>query len=107
MLSRTFGYADVPSELVGAGERRKPALVAEAPSRIPQARHDIGMSAWLAIPMMEGHRFLGLLVAHRQGDPYTADELDLVLRSLRIESREAVPETSSLPVPGGKPTEAG
>jgi dolichol-phosphate mannosyltransferase len=107
MLSRTFGYADVPSELVGAGERRKPALVAEAPSRIPQARHDIGMSAWLAIPMMEGHRFLGLLVAHRQGDPYTADELDLVLRSLRIESREAVPETASLPVPGGKPTEAG
>ena len=96
LVSKTFAVADVPAELIGAGERRRPALVAEAPSRVPQARHDIGMSAWMAVPMVEGRRYLGLLVAHRQGAPFSAEELDLVLRSLRIESRDEIPEAASL-----------
>jgi dolichol-phosphate mannosyltransferase len=96
LISKTFAVADVPAELIGAGERRRPALVAEAPSRVPQARHDIGMSAWMAVPMVEGRRYLGLLVGHRQGAPFSAEELDLVLRSLRIESRDEIPEAASL-----------
>lgn len=95
-IAEAYGQADVPAELLGAAERRKPALVAEAPSRVPQARNDIGMSAWMGVPMIEGRRYLGVLVAHRQGSPYSAEELDTVLRSLRIESRSEVPELAGL-----------
>jgi dolichol-phosphate mannosyltransferase len=97
-LGRAFPTAAVPGELLSSAERRKPVLVAEAPSRVPQVRHDIGMSAWLAVPVLEGRRYVGLLVAHRQGAPYDADELDLVLRALRVDSRDFVPEQLPRPV---------
>lgn len=102
-LGRAFPSAAVPAQLMSAAERRKPVLVAEAPSRVPQVRHDIGMSSWLAVPVLEGRRYVGLLVAHRQGAPYNADELDLVLRALRVDSRDDVPEQLPRPVPEDLP----
>ena len=103
LLASRFGVADPPAELLSAAERRRPVIIAEAPSARPQARRDAGMDAWLGVPVLEGRRYRGLLVAHRHGDPYTADELDSVLRTLRSEARGEVPDQVGFWLPDGDP----
>jgi dolichol-phosphate mannosyltransferase len=80
-----------PTELVRASDERKPVLVALAPSHVPQARHDIGLSAWMAVPVLEGRRYIGLLVAHRQGRQYSEEELHACMHALRSTARDTVP----------------
>ena len=77
-----------PRELLRAVQTRKPLMLAEAPSSKVQARTDIGVSAWMAVPLVESSHFLGLLVLHRTGRPFGGDELDTVLRALRAEARD-------------------
>jgi dolichol-phosphate mannosyltransferase len=103
MLAARFGVADPPAELLSAADRRRPVIIAEAPSTLPQARRDAGMDAWLGVPVLEGRRYVGLLVAHRNGAPYTPDEMDMVLRSLRSEARGEVPDQVGLWLPDGDP----
>ena len=79
-----------PRELLRAAETGKALLLAEAPSAKPQARSDIGVSAWMGVPVLDGERLLGLLILHREGRPFGGDELDAVLRAVQAE----VPETS-------------
>ncbi len=88
-----------PQELLRAAERRRPILVAEAPSHVAQPRRDVGLSAWMGIPVLEGRRYLGLVVFHRQGEPFTAEELSSALRLLRSSSRDVVPPLQPLLVP--------
>ncbi|HXA42932.1 MAG TPA: glycosyltransferase [Candidatus Solibacter sp.] len=96
-----------PQELLRAAERRRPILVAEAPSHVAQPRHDVGLSAWMGIPVLEGRRYLGLVVFHRQGDPFTAEELSSTLRLLRSSSRDVVPPLQPLLVPDTEGAEPG
>jgi dolichol-phosphate mannosyltransferase len=84
-----------PAELIHAADERKPILVALAPSHVPQARHDIGLSAWMAVPVLEGRRYVGLLVAHRQGRQYSEDELHACMHALRSRARDSVPILSA------------
>ncbi len=95
-----------PQELLRAAERRRPILVAESPSHIAQPRHDVGLSAWMGIPVLEGRRYLGLVVFHRQGAPFTAEELSSTLRLLRSSSRDVVPPLQPLLVPDAEGPEA-
>ena len=88
-----------PEELLKAAARRHPILIAEAPSHIAQPRRDVGLSAWMGVPVLEGRRYLGLLVLHRQGTPFTAEELAQLLGSLRSTAREALPPLYPLLVP--------
>jgi hypothetical protein len=53
----------------------------------------------MAIPVLEGRRYLGLVVIHRLGEQFTADELSAVLRTLRSTTREIVPPLQPLLVP--------
>jgi dolichol-phosphate mannosyltransferase len=76
-----------PRELLRALQTARPLMLAEAPSFKPQARTDIGVNAWMAIPVMEGQALVGLLVLHRQGRPFSGEELDIVLRGLRTQAR--------------------
>jgi dolichol-phosphate mannosyltransferase len=76
-----------PKELLRAAETRKALLLAEAPSAKPQARTDVGVSAWMAVPVMEGSQLAGLLVLHREGRPFGGDELDTVLRALQAHAQ--------------------
>jgi dolichol-phosphate mannosyltransferase len=90
------GMVDPPLELLRASAQRRPVLVARAPSTVPQARHDIGVSAWMGVPVLEGTRFIGTLVAHRQGAPYSLEELDSVLSALRTTSRRQAFDLTAL-----------
>ena len=76
-----------PRELLRALQTARPLMLAEAPSHKPQARSDIGVNAWMAVPVVEGQALLGLLVLQRQGRPFTGEELDAVLRALRSQAR--------------------
>ncbi|MDQ6746698.1 MAG: GAF domain-containing protein [Candidatus Dormibacteraeota bacterium] len=62
-------------------------MLAEAPSHKPQARSDVGVSAWMAVPILDGERLTGLLLMHREGRPFGGDELDTVLRALQTQGR--------------------
>lgn len=84
---RLGGHVDPPLELLRAAAQRRPVLVALAPSTVPQARHDVGLSAWMGVPVLEGSHFIGTLVIHRQGNPYGTDELAQVLAALRTTAR--------------------
>ena len=74
-----------PRELLRAVQTGKPLMLAEAPSSKVQARTDIGVSAWMALPILEGHHITGLLVLHRNGRPFGGDELATVLGALQSE----------------------
>jgi dolichol-phosphate mannosyltransferase len=76
-----------PKELLRAAETRKALLLAEAPSAKPQARTDVGVSAWMAVPVVEGSHLAGLLILHRDGRPFGGDELDTVLRTVQAHSQ--------------------
>jgi dolichol-phosphate mannosyltransferase len=78
-----------PRELLRAAQTARPLMLAEAPSHKPQARTDIGVHAWMSVPLVEGDRFLGLLLLHREGRAFSGEELDIVLRSLRAQARPA------------------
>jgi dolichol-phosphate mannosyltransferase len=88
-----------PAELLRAAETRKPLLLAEAPSHKPQARTDVGVSAWMAVPVLEGNRLAGLLVLHREGRPFGGDELDTVLRALQAQEQHTSRPISPLLAP--------
>ena len=88
-----------PRELLRAAETRKALLMAEAPSHKPQARRDVGVSAWMAVPVLDRHRLAGLLVLHREGRPFGGDELDIVLRALQAQSQHAGRPISPLLAP--------
>ena len=74
-----------PRELLRAVQTGKPLMLAEAPSSKVQARTDIGVSAWMAVPILEGHHVAGLLILHRNGPPFSGDELSIVLGALPTE----------------------
>jgi len=74
-----------PRELLRTAQTSRPMLLAEAPSTKPQARTDVGVEAWMAVPVKEGQHLLGLLILERRGRPFTAEELDSVLRLLAAE----------------------
>lgn len=76
-----------PRELLRALQTGQPLLLAEAPSRKPQARTDIGVNAWMSIPVLEDQDLLGLLVLQRRGRPFSGEEMDAVLRALRSAAR--------------------
>lgn len=100
VLAAAFSHTDAPpAELLLAAARRRPIIIAEAPSHLAQPRRDVGLSAWMGVPLIEGRRYLGLLVIHRQGAPFTADELTEVLGALRSISRETLPPLQPLLVP--------
>lgn len=88
-----------PKELLRAAETRKALLLAEAPSAKPQARTDVGVSAWMAVPVMEGSHLAGLLVLHREGRPFGGDELDTVLRALAAHRRRGAHQIGPLLAP--------
>ena len=81
------GRDRAPRELLRAIHTARPLLLAEAPSHKPQARTDVGVQAWMAVPVVEGGAVLGLLVLQREGRPFSGEELDSVLRSLRSVAR--------------------
>ena len=85
-----------PRELLRALQTARPLLLAEAPSHKPQARSDIGVTAWMAVPVVEGETLVGLLVLQRHGRPFSGEELDLVLRTLRSQARSGVALISPL-----------
>jgi hypothetical protein len=92
VLAAAFAEFDTPpDELLKAADRRRPIMIAEAPSHIAQPRRNVGLSAWLGTPVLEGRRYLGLVVIHRVGEPFTPEELSTLLRTLRSASREVVP----------------
>jgi hypothetical protein len=100
VLAAAFREFDTPpDELLKAADRRRPILVAEAPSHIAQPRRNVGLSAWMGVPVLEGRRYLGLVVIHRVGEPFTAEELATVLRTLRSASREILPPLQAFLVP--------
>jgi dolichol-phosphate mannosyltransferase len=100
VLAAAFSeFETPPDELLKAADRRRPILIAEAPSHVAQPRHNVGLSAWMAIPVLEGRRYLGLVVIHRLGEQFTAEELSAVLRTLRSTTREIVPPLQPLLVP--------
>jgi putative flippase GtrA len=86
----TAGGDRPPRELLRAMHTGRPLLLAEAPSNKPQARTDIGVNAWMAVPVVEGQEPVGLLVLQRHGRPFSGEELDGVLRALRSEPRTEV-----------------
>ncbi|HEV3232495.1 MAG TPA: glycosyltransferase [Candidatus Dormibacteraeota bacterium] len=90
------GQVDPPLELLRASDRRQPLLVARAPSTALQARHDVGLSAWMGVPVLEGRRFVGTLVVHRQGAPYGVEELETVMAALRSTARRDASDLSAL-----------
>ncbi|MFN2465810.1 MAG: glycosyltransferase [Candidatus Dormibacteria bacterium] len=90
------GGARAPRELLRAAETHKALLLAEAPSAKPQARSDVGVSAWMAVPVLDGGRLTGLLVLHREGQSFTGDELDTVLRALQTRVAASSPRISPL-----------
>lgn len=94
-LARAFPHASPPLELLRAADERRPMLLAKAQSHVAQPRHDVPVSAWLSTPVMEGRRYLGLIVVHREGRAYTEADLDAVLRSLRSRPRQSVPLLSA------------
>jgi dolichol-phosphate mannosyltransferase len=104
-LSRlAIGQADrPPRELLRAAQTQKPLLLAEAPSHKAQARTDIGVSAWMAVPVVETGRLVGLLMLHRSGRPFGGEELDAVLRTLRSESRDDAPALTPLLATNDRP----
>ncbi|MFN2462948.1 MAG: glycosyltransferase [Candidatus Dormibacteria bacterium] len=71
-----------PHELLRAFRTGRPLLLAEAPSHKPQARANVGLEAWMAIPIVEGAEAVGLLVLQRSGSAFTADELASLLPAL-------------------------
>ncbi|GAC1333050.1 MAG: hypothetical protein NVSMB17_12940 [Candidatus Dormibacteria bacterium] len=85
-----------PRELLRTMQTTRPMRLAEAPSAKPQARSDVGVEAWMAVPVREGQYLLGVLVLHRRGRPFSAEELDSVLRSLRAEPRSQAPVITPL-----------
>jgi dolichol-phosphate mannosyltransferase len=100
VLAAAFAEFDTPpDELLKAADRRRPILIAEAPSHIAQPRRNVGLSAWMGVPVLEGRRYLGLVVIHRVGEPFTPDELSTLLRTLRSASREVMPPLQSFLVP--------
>jgi hypothetical protein len=108
VLAAAFSQFDTPpEELLRAADRRRPILVAEAPSHVAQPRRNVGLSAWMGIPVLEGRRYLGLVVIHRLGEPFTAEELSTVLRTLRSTSREIVPPLQPFLVPDSEAAKPG
>jgi dolichol-phosphate mannosyltransferase len=100
VLAAAFSHTDAPPvELLLAAARRRPILIAEAPSHLAQPRRDAGLSAWMGVPVIEGRHYLGLLVVHRQGAPFTAEELTALLGAQRSISRETLPPLYPLLVP--------
>jgi dolichol-phosphate mannosyltransferase len=108
LASAFAGMAEAPRELLRAGERRRGVIIAETPSHRPQARHDIGLWAWLGLPVLEGRSYLGMVVAHRHGQPFSAEDLDRAMMALRSSSRDDIrlpvgsqlePEAGGLPEP--------
>jgi dolichol-phosphate mannosyltransferase len=95
----TVGPGRPPRELLRAADTRKALLLAEAPSAKPQARTDVGVSAWMAVPVLEGNRVASLLVLHREGRPFGGDELDTVLRALQDQAQRVERQVSPLLAP--------
>ncbi|MHB8508045.1 MAG: glycosyltransferase [Candidatus Dormibacteria bacterium] len=97
ILAGVFGgHLRPPTELLRAASERHPILIAEAPSHVPQARQRVGLAAWMGVPLLEGRRYQGLLVAHRQGQPFSADELQTVLLAVRSTAREDLPRLAPM-----------
>jgi dolichol-phosphate mannosyltransferase len=108
VLGAAFAQVDSPpAELLLAAARRRPIILAEGPSHRAQPRRDVGLSAWMGVPVLEGRRYLGLIVAHRHGAPYTAEELNQLLGSLRADARGALPPQYPNLVPDVEGGEAG
>jgi dolichol-phosphate mannosyltransferase len=100
VLAAAFSHTETPpAELLLAAARRRPIIIAEAPSHLAQPRRDAGLSAWMGVPVIEGRHYLGLLVVHRQGAPFGADELTAVLGAQRSIAREVLPPLYPLLVP--------
>lgn len=76
-----------PRELLRVEQTARPMMLAEAPSSRPQARTDIGVDAWMSIPVLEGDQMLGILVVYRRGRAFGGEELDAALRLLRSQAR--------------------
>jgi dolichol-phosphate mannosyltransferase len=96
----TLGTGRPPRELLRAATTRKALLLAEAPSAKPQARTDVGVNAWMAVPVLDGNHLVSLLVLHRAGRPFGGDELDTVLRALQDHAQRAERHVSPLLAPG-------
>lgn len=108
VLAAAFAKVDSPpAELLLAAGRRRPIILAEGPSHRAQPRRDVGLSAWMGVPVLEGRRYLGLIVAHRHGAPYSAEELNLLLNSLRADARGKLPPHLPSLVPDVEGGEAG
>ncbi|HXO66723.1 MAG TPA: glycosyltransferase [Candidatus Dormibacteraeota bacterium] len=100
VLAAAFSHTEGPPlELLLAAARRRPIIIAEAPSHLAQPRRDVGLSAWMGVPVIEGRHYLGLLVIHRQGAPFSGEELTTLLRAVRSMSREVLPPLYPLLVP--------
>ena len=100
VLAAAFSHTETPpAELLLAAARRRPIIIAEAPSHLAQPRRDAGLSAWMGVPVIEGRHYLGLLVVHRQGAPFSADELTSLLGAQRSIAREVLPPLYPLLVP--------
>src|SRR6202022_252902 len=105
VLAAAFSHTEGPPlDLLLAAARRRPIIIAEAPSHLAQPRRDVGLSAWMGVPVIEGRHYLGLLVIHRQGAPFSGEELTTLVRSM---SREVLPPLYPLLVPDIESGEAG
>lgn len=69
-----------PLDLVRSAARGRPVVMSEAPSTVPQARHDVGVDAWLAIPLPSDAEERRVVVARREGAAFSVDELNAALR---------------------------
>jgi dolichol-phosphate mannosyltransferase len=108
VLAAAFSEFDTPpQELLKAADRRRPILIAEAPSHVAQPRRNVGLSAWMGIPVLEGRRYLGLVVIHRVGEPFSAEELSGMLLTLRSASREIMPPLQPFLVPDSEAAKPG
>jgi dolichol-phosphate mannosyltransferase len=108
VLAAAFSQVDSPpAELLLAAARRRPIILAEGPSHRAQPRRDVGLSAWMGVPVLEGRRYLGLIVAHRHGAPYSAEELNQLLGSLRADARGSLPPQHPSLVPDVEGREPG
>jgi hypothetical protein len=108
VLAAAFARVDSPpAELLLAAGRRRPIILAEGPSNRAQPRRDVGLSAWMGVPVLEGRRYLGLIVVHRHGAPYNADELNQLLGSLRADARGTLPPQHPSLVPDVEGGEVG
>ena len=96
-LAKAFGpESAAPPELLRAARERKPILLSEAPSHVPQVRQDIGVKAWLASPLIGERSYRGLLLGRREGRPFSLEELQLVMATIHTESREELPNMTPL-----------